>query len=192
MAPEAPTVIGTWVACGWILFNALVLCVLYRILKAHPAKGQYLLGRLRGYMEGVNGEEEARRMIRQDIKIARESLVVVSCTANTINWNEEVVAAIREKAKRGVYVLFLVGPQFQNEPLLCVYKEGLIKIRVLPSGPPCDLRIIDNRGTYISNHGGEGCSRRFHRTFGNREAVKARTEEANRLFKQSRPYEQAA
>ncbi|PIR56612.1 MAG: hypothetical protein COU72_05305 [Parcubacteria group bacterium CG10_big_fil_rev_8_21_14_0_10_41_35] len=171
---------------GWALF----IFILYTF----EPRGYYW-GRIRGYLAGPNNPEKTKEMIHQDIGRARKEVLVASCTADMSYWDEGVIKKIEVKAseKDGVRFTFVVGPEFNNVLLqnLAEANEN-VSLRILKEIPPCDFRIMDRNGTYTSNHGCEGASRRFFRTFGNIKAVQDRLEMFKQLYKQSSEYRRSA
>jgi hypothetical protein len=136
----------------------------------------YWLARIFGIMEGINSPEKARETILDDIRRTKSELNVVSCTADLIYWNDETIKAIESKLRNNPSVKFefMIGPYMNNGRLEDLAREGKIKLIKLPHTPPCDCRIVDNRDTYLSNHGNDGRPRKYSWTFGNRPGLEDR------------------
>lgn len=174
----------------YIFSWALVIFILYTF----EPRGYYW-GRIRGYLSGPNSPIKAKKMIHQDIGRARKEVLIASCTVDMSYWDEDVVKQIEERAsgRDGVRFTFIIGPDFNNDALLRLAEvNGNVALRVLQEIPPCDFRIMDRNGTYVSNHGCVGSSRRFFRTFGNIKAVQDRLEMFKELYKQSSEYRRSA
>ena len=120
---------------------------------------------------------------------------MVSCTADLCLWDEDILREIEKKTsgKKGVKFVFLVGPNINNT-LLQKLAEGdeNILLRILEDNPPCDFRVIDRNGTYVSNHGYDDPQRNYYRTFGSVVAVRDRLNTFNQLFAQSSEYKLSA
>ena len=144
---------------------------------------KYWLARILGSLEGINSPEKARETILADVRRAKSELNVVSCTADLTYWNDEVISEIESKLRRkpSVKIEFLIGPDMNNSRLEKLAREGKIKLIKLTYKPPCDCRIVDNRDTYLSNHGGDGRPRKYSWTFGNRPALDDRIKYYNSL-----------
>ncbi len=148
---------------------------------------KYWLARVMGRMDGLNSPEVAREGILRDIRRAKKSIRVVTCTAHMTYWSEDVLAELEDRLAKypDLTVEFVVGPEMANHILERLDGEGRVTLRRLEKRPPCDCRIVDDRDTYTSNHGGDGTPRRFCWTFGNVKAVRDRRAYYGSLLKEA-------
>lgn len=145
---------------------------------------KYWFARTLGVATGVNSVDKARDSIIADLHRARTDVKVVSCTADTSYWNDDVLRLLKAQISKypQMHVEFMIGPDFSNRELEQLVQEGRIHLIRLKRRPPCDCRIINDCDTYVSNHGDSG-PRRYCWTFGNVKALKDRLEYYSSLKK---------
>lgn len=138
---------------------------------------KYLTGLLfTGTVSGINSVETAQETIIRDIRRAKKSIKVLSCTADMSYWSPEILKSLEEKKRYNpsLSIEFLVGPELSNDDLVKLQERNVLSLYRLPERPRCDCRIVDDLGTYTSNHGDSRKPRKYLWTFRNVRAARDR------------------
>lgn len=115
--------------------------------------------------DGNNSTSDAIKWAVEDINAAQKNIHIVTSQGRNFFWGNEDIknALIDAKKNRKVDIVFIVGPKFneakeaeewdnQNTSIieLSHYNPPIIKLRMVDKSPEEGLRIIDDRGIYVT------------------------------------------